>query len=181
MVLKKMIRNPRTMGAISPSSPALCKRMVREALQAVESTTDFVVELGPGTGCITAALLARGVAPDRLICVELDPELHKYMTDRFPEVQIILGDAAKLEEILDKKCGKIAAIVSGIPLKNLPLAAEKKIVRACHAALRPQGKMVQFTYGIRPTSTVPGFERTFSGFVLLNLPPAFVWTFTKVQ
>ena len=175
-----MAKQPRKIGAVAPSSQGLSNLMVREALQAV-SPDDFVVEIGPGTGCITRALLAQGIAANKLRCIEIDPELHKYMTERFPEVQTILGDAANLEEILAEKCGRIAAIVSGVPLKNLPLATEQAIIRACYAVLKPQGKLTQFTYGIRPPSTVPGFERSFGGFILFNVPPAFVWTFTKVM
>ena len=103
------------------------------------------------------------------------------MTEQFPEVQIILGDAANLEEILGEKCGKIAAIVSTLPLKNLPIKLEKDIVRACHAVLKPKGRMSQIRAGLLPPSTAPGFERKFGGFVLFNIPPEFVWTFTKVR
>ena len=178
-LLKRMIKQPYIVGAVAPSSGTLSKLMVREALQAVIGPEDFVVEVGPGTGCVTRILLAQGIPPERLICVEIDPELHKYMNEQFPEVQTLLGDAADLENILAEKCGKIAAIVSSVPLKILPYDKERAIIQAYHAVLKPGGKITQFTYGIHPTATVPGLKRSFGGIVLFNVPPAFVWTFTK--
>ena len=181
LALRRMIAEPVRIGMIAPSSRALYKRMVRQVLPVVTSSKALVVELGPGTGVGTQVLLERGISPDQLLCVELDPELQQHMTKRFPEVETILGDATNLEDILGDKCGQVAAIVSGIPLKNLSKEQANAIVSACHAVLRPQGKLVQFTYGIRPTATVPGLERNFGGFTLFNLPPAFVWVLTKTK
>ena len=186
LLLGRMVRNPVRTGAILPTSTAATHCIAREALQYVDDSEDYVVELGAGTGCITAALLARGVAPDRLICVELDPELHKYMVERFPAdqypgLQIILGDATKLENILAEKSGKVAAIVTSIPMTGLPLEIRQAIAQACYNVLTPQGKVVQLSYRQKSAMTIPGMHRQLGGFVLLNLPPAFVWTFTKVQ
>ncbi|XWN34772.1 MAG: methyltransferase domain-containing protein [Roseivirga sp.] len=169
-----MKSQPGRVGAIAPSSEGLTKLMVREALKALNDTEDFVIEIGPGTGPFTRALLAQGVPRDKLICVELDPELHDYMVMNFPDVQIILGDAARLDELLPKHVGKVRTIISGIPLKNMTSQQQENIMKACCAILKPQGRMVQFTYGLRPTMTLPGFERSFVGFVLLNIPPASV-------
>ena len=181
LLLRRMAAEPRRIGAISVCSRAVYHRMAREVLQAVTSEDDFVVELGSGTGVGTQVLLDHGVPADKLVCVELDPELHKYMTKRFPQVRTVLGDAANLAQILGEKSGKVAAIVSSIPLTMLPPEKATAIVSACHTVLKPQGKMAQVTLRIRPTITVPGFERSFGGFVLWNLPPAFVWTLTKVE
>ena len=181
LALRRMMAEPRRIGMIAPSSRALYKRMAKEVLPADIEKEGLVVELGPGTGVGTQVLLERGVSPERLLCVELDPELHKYMTKKFPQVRTILGNAANLAQILGENSGKITAIVSSIPLTNLSKEQATAIVSACHTVLKPQGRMTQVTYRMRPTLTVPGFERSYGGFILFNLPPAFVWTLTKVE
>ncbi len=178
--LGRMGQEPRRIGAIMPSSAGTASTMACAALQAV-SRGDFVVELGPGTGCVTRALLDQGVAPDKLICVELDPELHQYMAEQFPDLQIIQGDAAQLKSILRTEHGSVGAIVSGIPMVNLPTEKREEILRACCEVLKPHGKMVQFTYSIRPITTIPGLKRAFVDFVLWNMPPAFIWSLTKEE
>lgn len=179
VLLRRMIKQPRLVGSIAPSSESLANFMVKEVLSIVELFDGMVVEIGPGTGCITRVLLEHGIAAERLVCIEADPELHQYMTEQFPNVRTILGDAIDLKNLLPEKCGEIVAVISGVPLKNIPLSKEKDIIQACCAMLRPCGKLIQFTYGVRPPSITSGLDRTFAGFVLLNLPPAFVWSFTK--
>lgn len=179
VLLRRMIKQPRLVGSIAPSSKSLANLMAKEVLSTVEQSGGMVVEIGPGTGCVTRVLLEHGVAAERLVCIEVDPKLHQYMTEQFPNVRTILGDAADLKNLLSEKCGEIVAVISGVPLKNLPLSKEKDIIQACCAILRPCGKLIQFTYGVRPPSTTSGLDRKFAGFVLLNLPPAFVWSFIK--
>lgn len=181
LAFRRIFAEPGRIGMVAPSSRALYKRMAKEVLQSDISKEALIVELGPGTGVGTQVLLDRGIPADRLLCVELDPELREYMTEKFPEVRTVLGNAADLETILGDKCGQVTAIISGVPLKLLSKEQATAIIKACHAVLKPQGKMTQFTYGISPTPTVPGLERNFGGFVLFNLPPAFVWTLTKTK
>ncbi len=181
LAIKKMMEEPGRIGMITPSSRALYKHMIRQILPISSNTETLLVELGPGTGVGTLLLLELGLSPDQLLCVELDPELKQYMAERFPGVQTILGDAVNLQHILGDNSGKVTAIISGIPLKNLSKKQAIAIIDKCHTVLKPHGKLVQFTYSIKPPPTIPGFKRTFGGLVLFNLPPAFVWTFTKVE
>eukprot|EP00540_Astrosyne_radiata_P015310 CAMPEP_0116830826 /NCGR_PEP_ID=MMETSP0418-20121206/4982_1 /TAXON_ID=1158023 /ORGANISM="Astrosyne radiata, Strain 13vi08-1A" /LENGTH=178 /DNA_ID=CAMNT_0004459979 /DNA_START=1679 /DNA_END=2215 /DNA_ORIENTATION=+ len=178
-----MIKQPRLVGSIAPSSTRLANLIAREALSVIEKSGGLVVEIGPGTGCITRALLAHGVASENLVCVELDPVLHQYMTEQFPEIHTILGDAADVETLLSGRCTEVAVVVSGVPLKNLPLNKADVIIHSCCDMLKPYGKFIQFTYGISPPAITPKLtiSRKFVGFVLLNLPPAFVWSFTKME
>ena len=53
---------------------------------------DALVEIGPGQGALTSALLARGVA---LTAIELDRDLAAGLRVRFPELNLIEGDALK--------------------------------------------------------------------------------------
>ncbi len=67
--LGEMMRRPNEVRAIAPSSAAVARKMT----EGVERTTGPVVEIGPGTGSFTRAILDRGVAPERLTLVELNP------------------------------------------------------------------------------------------------------------
>ena len=175
-----MKAEPKRVGTVHPSSKRLAALMAKEAWTTIEGPEDFVVEIGPGTGCITRALLDQGIAAERLICIELDPELHAYMEAHFPEVQTILGDATNIQALLDGKCDNIAAVVSGVPFKNLPPEVEKAIITACCEVIKPQGKFIQFTYLFRPPTTAATPHRKLVGYILRNFPPAFVWSFEKV-
>ena len=76
-----------------------------------------IVELGPGTGPVTQALLARGIAPERLVLVEYESRFCHLLSERFPGVTIVQGDAYGLKATLDGKVpGKIATVVSSLPL-----------------------------------------------------------------
>ena len=181
LALRRMIAEPGRIGMVAPSSRALYKRMIRQALPEDLGKEALIVELGPGTGVGTQLLLEQGILPEQILCVELDPGMQKCMAEKFPAVTTILGDATNLKAILGDKCGQVTAIISGIPLKNLSKKQATAIISACHAVLKPQGKIAQFTYGVSPSPAVLGLERKFGGFTLFNLPPAFVWVFTKTK
>ena len=87
--LSTWLQSPLKTGALSPSSPALAKAM---ALEIDPSVPGPVVELGPGTGPVTEAILARGITPQRLILVEFNQEFCALLRRRFPGVTVIEGD-----------------------------------------------------------------------------------------
>lgn len=177
--LRSLIARPRTIGAIAPSSPALARKI---ALQIDPEWPGAVLELGPGTGAVTEALIARGLAEERLIAVEADPDLALLMTRRFPRLRVVRGDAYDLERSLDGLvCDPFAGIVSGLPLLNQPMARRRALIAAGLARLAPRAPFVQFSYGWTPP--VPP-ERNLlveqAGLVLANLPPARVWVYRRV-
>lgn len=174
--------NPAIAGAISPSGRQLARAMARSVDPA---STGPVIELGPGTGVITEALLARGIARDRLCLVEYDPGFCSLLARRFPGVRIVQGDAYRLVEslgpILDVPA---AAVVSSLPLLMKPEPARIALLAEAFALLAPEGRFVQFTYG--PLSPVPRTKKAGLSFhahasppVWLNLPPARVWIYRR--
>lgn len=185
LFLKRWLRRPFAMGAVIPSGRLLAEAMARATVQALDGRTGHVVELGAGTGQVTKALLAAGIAPARLALVERDPELATFLRRHFTEPKIIEGDAARLPRLLaDNGTTPIAAVVSSLPLLSLPTEIVNGIVHGVFEALPRGAALVQFTYG--PTPPVPRALReqlrlvgTRGRRIWRNVPPAVVWTFRR--
>ena len=60
-----------------------------------------VIELGPGTGPVTEALVEHGVDPARLILVEFNPDFCRLLRTRYPAATVVQGDAYRLRRLLD--------------------------------------------------------------------------------
>ena len=176
--LRRLIARPRSIGAIAPSSPALAQLI---ASKIDPDTPGAVLELGPGTGVVTEALLARGVSLERLIAVEADHELAGLMRGRFPQLRVINGDAFDLDQILPREeTGPLAGVASGLPLLNFAPAQRRSLIASVLERTAPQGPFVQFSYGMTapvPADSEIGVEQ--AGFVLANLPPAKVWVYRR--
>lgn len=179
LFFQRLIKNPRALGAVAPSSRRLARLICQ---QVVRQKDDYVIEIGAGTGSFTRQLLASGVSPSHLIVIELDKELCAFMQKKFPEVRIIQGNACDLENLVPKQIiGKISTIVSGIPMVNLSYAIRKSIVDSCFSVMKPGGQLLQFTYG--PMSPLASKKMNLSqkriGYVFMNVPPATVWKYQK--
>jgi phosphatidylethanolamine/phosphatidyl-N-methylethanolamine N-methyltransferase len=171
------IQHPLKVGAVSPSSRALARALAAEVDPSVPGP---VVELGPGTGPVTEALVARGVAPERLVLVEYDPEFCTLLRRRFPGATVIEGDAYALADTLSGIVKEpAAAIVSSLPLMTRPLTARVRLLNAAMRLLRRGAPYVQFTYAM--TAPIPSRQRRYrvsaSPRIWLNLPPARVWVY----
>jgi phosphatidylethanolamine/phosphatidyl-N-methylethanolamine N-methyltransferase len=185
LFLKRWLRRPFTVGAVVPSGRPLAEAMARTTLRAMHDPLGHVVELGAGTGEVTKALLAAGIAPQRLSLVERDSEMTSFLRDHFRGPHIIEGDAAKLPGLMAANgIGRIAAVVSSLPLLSLPGEAVSGIVRGVFEAMAPHGALVQFTYG--PRSPIPVALSQHLHLVgergrriWRNIPPAVVWTFRQ--
>lgn len=175
--LSSWLQSPLKTGAVSPSSPALAKAMAAEIDLDVPGP---VVELGPGTGPVTEAILARGVAPERLIAVEFNPGFCRLVKKRFPGVQVVQGDGYALSETLGEiALGPLAAIVSSLPLMTRPMPVRLRTLAGALRLLKPGAPFIQFTYAM--TAPIPPrpnrYTVTASPRIWLNLPPARVWVY----
>jgi len=176
---REMLNNPREIGAACPSSPNLGRAMA-SALP-LPLLHGMVIELGAGTGIITAALLARGVPPEKLLVLERSANLAKHLRDKFPQLNVIEGDAADLSQFVSPET-KVAAIVSGLPFRSLPVPVGKEIVNQITQLLGHDGVLIQFTYDLRGRwfeQQHKQFRRAQSTIVWRNLPPARVDVFRK--
>jgi phosphatidylethanolamine/phosphatidyl-N-methylethanolamine N-methyltransferase len=177
--LRSWIEKPLHMGAVMPSGRILARTMA----QYVDlKSTGPVVELGPGTGAITNALIERGVDQKRLVLVEYNPGFCALLRDRYPQARVVQGDAYALRDslwnVLDIPA---SAVVSGLPLVTKPMLTRLKLIRDAFAALAPGAPFVQFTYSVTPPipKSLPGVSTEASERIWMNLPPARVWVYRK--
>lgn len=165
-----------------PSSRGLAAAMAAEINS---QAPGVVVELGGGTGNITAALLERGIAPKDIVVVEREAALAKMITKRFPEITVICGDAQHLRALLEHAgIGHVKAIVSGLPLLSLPRDTERWILNQCFLVLPQDGYFIQFTYVPRPPversiAAKLNLAAVRTSWVLENFPPASVWVYRR--
>lgn len=180
--LSAWLRNPLQMGAVVASSDELAHAMAAQ----VDADSQLIIELGAGTGAVTTALLARGIAPSALVVVEKDPELARQLARRFPSPPVITGDAARLLDLLGHIHSRPAdAVVSSLPLLSMRTLTRVRVLAQAISALRPKGRFIQFTYSPKPPIPGPlaaalGVSGERVGRVLWNLPPASVWVYTKL-
>ncbi|HEV2628023.1 MAG TPA: rRNA adenine N-6-methyltransferase family protein [Pseudolabrys sp.] len=177
--IRSWIDKPLRTGAVMPSSKALARAMAR----AVDPQAPGpVIELGPGTGPVTAALVERGIDPSRLVLVEFNPDFCRLLRTRYPTATVIQGDAYRLRRLLETTLKEpAAAIVSGLPLLTKPLRTRLRLLADAVAVMKPGAPLVQFTYGVVPPipKTLAGVSAEPSSLVWLNIPPARIWVYRR--
>lgn len=181
---RQWLKNPRGMAAISPSSQQLARQMMSE----LPRGTRRVIELGGGTGVFTRALLAHGIAPEDLLVLELNEELHQHLQRHFPQVRVACADARELTCVAHANgfAGPTPAdvVVSGLGLLSMPRATQQEILAAAFDCLQPQGRFVQFTYGpanpvAREVLEALDLSSRRGSFTWWNVPPATVYVYTR--
>jgi phosphatidylethanolamine/phosphatidyl-N-methylethanolamine N-methyltransferase len=176
--LRGAITRPRAVGAIAPSSPALARAI---AAQIEPDLPGPILELGPGTGVVTEALIARGISEERLIAIEFSPDFARLIAERYPKAHVIAGDAFDLDGTLGATTTALfAAIVSGLPLLNHSPDRRSAFVDRALAWLKPGAPLVQFSYGFGPPADAPpGAVVVQVAHIWRNLPPARVWVYRR--
>ncbi|MDP1864872.1 MAG: rRNA adenine N-6-methyltransferase family protein [Bradyrhizobium sp.] len=177
--LRSWIEKPLRMGAVMPSGKVLARTMAQYV--DVDSTAP-VIELGPGTGAITNALIEHGIDQKRLVLVEYNPGFCALLRDRYPQARVVQGDAYALRDSLgDVLDAPASAVVSGLPLVTQPMLKRLKLIRDAFLALAPGAPFVQFTYSVAPPipKSLPGVSTEASERIWMNLPPARVWVYRK--
>lgn len=169
---KTWLNGPRSTGAILPTSMVAARSMA-SLLDPVSSLP--ILELGPGTGVITRAILERGVSPSNVVSVEFCVDFHARLMLDLPEVNFIHGNAFDLDTTLgDRRAQKFDCVISGIPLLNFPVSRRVLLIEDLLDRLPVGRPVVQFSYGL--ASPVPArsceFEVVHHDFVMRNVPPA---------
>jgi len=179
----ELLNNPRPMGSAVPSSRFLARRIARLL---PKSPRGHVIELGAGTGAITAALINRGIPLDRILSVERSETMVRLLKRRFPLLNVALGDAAELRSLLAavfKDQIEVSYVVSSLPLRSLPEKVVTNILREVELVLHKDGKLLQYTYDLRktPHPALSDFKRRYTTVVWANFPPARVDVFQKIS
>jgi phosphatidylethanolamine/phosphatidyl-N-methylethanolamine N-methyltransferase len=177
--IRTWMEKPLSVGAVTPSSRVLARAMAAY----VDPATDGpVIELGPGTGPVTEALVTQGIDPARLILVEFDPTFCRLLRQRYPAATVVQGDAYSLKRVLGGQLQEpAAAVVSSLPLFTKPLKTRLKLLYEAFALMVPDSPFVQFTY-----ATVPPIPKALdrvrseaSERIWMNIPPARIWVYRK--
>lgn len=176
---KGWIDGPKTVGAIVPTSPVTSRRMA--------SVIDLgsglpVLELGPGTGAVTRAILQRGLAPEKLVSVEYSADFFSALVEAYPGVRFVRGDAFDLDGVLgDGGATRFDCVISAIPLLNFPMQARVALIERLLDRVPSGRPVVQISYG--PVSPVSAKRASFAveplDWVMRNIPPARLWLYRR--
>lgn len=178
--IKTWLEKPLDIGAVSPSSRVLARAMARYV---DPQKPGPVIELGPGTGPVTEALVERGIDPSRLVLVEFDPVFCRLLRSRYPAATVVQGDAYKLKPLLEDLLREpAAAIVSSLPLLTKPIRTRLRLVHDALGFMQPGAPFIQFTYSMTTPPIRKGVLRLTaeaSDRIWMNLPPARVWVYRR--
>ena len=172
LFIKKFVTEPRTIGSVTPSSPQLVDSMLQNADWA---KLGAVAELGAGTGVMTRAIIERKAKECELLVFEIEEELRKNLED---ETGLeIYADARTLPEVMKARgIEKAGLIVSSLPFTVLPRDVTKSVMEGVTRSLAPDGSFVAFQYSLHRKATLEKlFDRVDVRFVMMNIPPAFVY------
>lgn len=176
---KGWMDGPKAVGSVVPTSSVTARRMA----SVINPASGLpVLELGPGTGVITRAILKRGVKPGNLWSIEYSADFVGQLRRDFPEVNVVHGDAFDLETTLgDNRAMMFDSVISAVPLLSFPVERRIAIVEDMMRRMPPGRPMVQITYG--PLSPVPARRGNFTiehhDFVFRNFPPAQLWIYRR--
>lgn len=181
--LGSVIRAPRSVGAIAPTASETARLMASH----IDLSSGLpVLELGPGTGAITQAILATGLPADRLHAIEYSASFCRLLQEKFPGAKFHQGDAFDLQATLAARLGDAAparfdCVISGLPLLNFAKEMRCRLLDAALSVLEPGRPFVQFSYGIIPPVPVddPDIAVARSSWIIRNVPPARVWTYRR--
>ncbi len=171
------IKSPASVASVVPSSSELTAAMIEASGL---KPGDRILELGPGTGVFTRALLDSGIEEDQLVLVEFSPEFADQLRQDFPKAKLVEGDAFLVLKELKQEGERFSAALSGLPLLMFTEDVREDCIRGCLEILEPAGCLCQFTYS--PTPLVPDnkdWEAKVSERIWQNIPPAVVWSYRK--
>ena len=170
------LKERKTVGAVSPSSKFLMKKMLAPINF---EKAKVIVELGPGNGVFTKGLLDRMNSNAKLISFELSENFYKHINLKIRDERLILinDSADKLEKYLKVEgISEVDYVVSSLPLAVIPEEVKTKVLNACVKVLGEKGKYIQFQYSLNAKKLLQSkFNDVSHKFVPVNIPPAFVY------
>ena len=178
---KGWMSNTRAVGSIIPTSSVTARRMA----SVVNPASGLpVLELGPGTGVITKAILQTGLAPEKLTSVEFSTDFYNHLVERFHGVNFINGDAFDLDKTLGGLSGAtFDSVISAVPLLNFPMHQRVSLIEDLLSRIPVGRPVVQISYGpLSPVVAMPDrYQISHLDFVVRNIPPAQLWTYRRTH
>lgn len=178
--LRNWVADPLRVAAVAPSGAALARLITGE----IDTRSAPLLELGPGTGVFTRAIIECGLDPAHLTLIELGAEFSALLRQRFPEVRVVHADASRIMPRTLFPNADAGAVISGLGLLSMPPRTVFAILGKAFECLRPGASFYQFTYG--PRCPVPrpildrlGLKASWIGGTLRNLPPASVYRISR--
>ncbi|MND92543.1 16S ribosomal RNA methyltransferase KsgA/Dim1 family protein [compost metagenome] len=176
---KGWMDGPKSVGAICPTSSVTAKRMA----SVINPSSGLpVLELGPGTGVITKAILERGIAPENLVSIEYSTDFYRNLIKTYEGVHFINGDAFELDKTLgEMKSVIFDSVISAIPMLSFPMESRIALLEDLLDRMPPGRPVMQITYGpVSPIIANPDrYKIKHYDFVVRNIPPAQLWTYTR--
>jgi phospholipid N-methyltransferase len=171
--LKRFLSAPGRVGSVAPSSRFLCREMIKQIPWHKVRT---IVELGPGTGVFTGAILRKKRADATFMVIERDPDFRKLLQSRFPGI-LIKNEALQLNNYLaEMSMDRVDVIISGLPFAVFPAEIRSAILDEIVKALAPGGLFITFQYSLQLHSELQQrFSTVDVSFTALNIPPAFIY------
>ncbi len=177
--LKGLAKGPRSVGAIMPTSSVTARKMA----SVIDPSSGLpVLELGPGTGVLTKAIIARGVAPENIVSIEYSSDFYHHLKTIYPGVHFINGDAFNLDKTLAHMGNRqFDSVISGIPLLNFPMEMRVNLLEDLLSRMPAGRPVVQFSYGpVSPILAKPSsYHIEHFAFVMRNVPPAQIWVYRR--
>lgn len=171
--------NMKAVGSITPTSGVTARRMA----SVINPHSGLpVLELGPGTGVITKAILGCGVAPEKLFSVEFSTDFYQHLVRTFPGVNFINGDAFDLDKTLgDARDQTFDSVISAVPLLNFPMHQRVSLITDLLSRMEPGRPVIQISYGpMSPVIAMPDrYQISHYDFVVRNIPPAQLWVYKR--
>jgi phosphatidylethanolamine/phosphatidyl-N-methylethanolamine N-methyltransferase len=179
LFIRRWLAHPLKVGSVAPSGKGLSRLLARQAKLLPDHA---VIEVGAGTGPVTQALLDFGIPAEKLLVVEIDRDMCRFLQAKFPQLSIVEGDCRRLAEIIpDKWRGKVSTLISGIPMVSCPFEVQKQMLDSYFEMLRPGGKVVQVTFSLFSPLPIDRHKLKARrvGVAPLNFPPAWVWSYER--
>ena len=179
--LKSAIANPKQVAYVFPSSPWLVKQVAKVAK--LDQATR-IIELGPGTGGTTRAILSEMREDARLVSVEINSKFIEHIAKTIDDDRLHVSDrgAQNLPEILKEQgWDDVDVIISGIPFSTLPKGLDLSIMDGIHETLKPGGMFLAYQLRDHVSKLAePLFgPYNFKKVEYKNFPPMRIYTWLK--
>lgn len=171
--LRTALRSFRSTGAIASSSKSLVNKLIAPIPIGQNLK---VVELGPGDGCVTKALLDKLGADSELHAFEINESFIATIEEiEDARLSVIPQGAENIGRFFEEN--SIDYVVSSLPLSMIPKAVKEEILKQSQFILKPNGQYLQYQYALQDYGLLNRhFQNVSVGFTIANLPPAFVYT-----